>query len=134
MLTSFQYENGYYTGREAAVIATCFSAVSLPFCLVIAAMLGLDVVFPQFYLTLMVAGVLSVVVMARVWPLSKFPDEYYEAVGKQINEEEPEGMKKSEWALRLAVQKGRFAQTVLVLQFTEVLRCSWVSYSHLHHW
>ena len=105
VLTSFQYENGYYTGREAAVIATCFSAVSLPFCLVIAAMLGLDVVFPQFYLTLMVAGIFSVVLMARIWPLSKFPEEYYSEVGKQINEEEPEGMKKSEWALRLAVQK-----------------------------
>lgn len=109
VLTSFQYENGYYTGKEATIIATCFSAVSLPFCLVIAAMLDLDVVFPQFYLTLMVAGILSVVLMARIWPLSKFPDKYYEKVGKQINEEEPTGMKKSEWALKLAVKKAESA-------------------------
>lgn len=109
VLTGFQYENGYYTGREAIVIATCFSAVSLPFCLVIAAMLGLDAVFPQFYLTLMVAGIVSVVIMTRIWPLNSYSNEYYAAVGKQIDEEEPEGMSKREWALQLAVQKAASA-------------------------
>ena len=38
VLTSTQYEEGYYTARESIIIASCFSAVSLPFCLVIAAM------------------------------------------------------------------------------------------------
>ncbi|MHB1391695.1 MAG: hypothetical protein ACYCYE_01190 [Clostridia bacterium] len=27
VLTSMQYEMGYYTAREAAIISTCFSAV-----------------------------------------------------------------------------------------------------------
>jgi len=105
VLTSYQYETGYYTGREAVTIATCFSAVSLPFCLVIAAMLGLDSMFIQFYITLCITGILSAAIMARIWPLARIPDTYYEKTGKKINEVEPEGIKKSEWALRLAVQK-----------------------------
>jgi len=109
VLTSMQYEMGYYTAREAAIISTCFSAVSLPFCLVIAAMLGVDKYFIPFYIILTVTGILSVVIMARIWPLAKFPDTYYEKIGKQINEVEPTGMKKSQWALQLAVQKAEKA-------------------------
>lgn len=109
VLTSMQYEMGYYTAREAVIISTCFSAVSLPFCLVIAAMLGVDKYFIPFYIILTVTGILSVVIMARIWPLAKFPDTYYEKIGKQINEVEPTGMKKSQWALQLAVQKAEKA-------------------------
>lgn len=35
LLTSKQYEQGFYTKREAAVIGTTFSAVSVTFCLVV---------------------------------------------------------------------------------------------------
>jgi len=56
VLTSTQYEQGYYTSREAITIATCFSAVSLPFCLVIAAMLKVDHLFIPFYLILTITG------------------------------------------------------------------------------
>lgn len=109
VLTTTQYEQGYYTGREAITIATCFSAVSLPFCLVIAAMLKVDHLFIPFYLILAITGVLSVVIMTRIPPLSKYSDEYYSVVGKQINEVEPEGISKSQWALQLAVAKAETA-------------------------
>ncbi len=109
VLTSTQYEQGYYTGREAITIATCFSAVSLPFCLVIAAMLKVDHLFIPFYIILAITGILSVIIMTRIPPLSKYSNEYYAKVGKQINEEEPEGMTKSQWALQLAVSKAETA-------------------------
>lgn len=112
VLTSMQYEMGYYTAREAAIISTCFSAVSLPFCLVIAAMLKLDALFIPFYIILTITGIISVVIMARIWPLAKFPDTYYEKVGKQINEVEPKGIKRSQWALQLAVQKAGKANSL----------------------
>lgn len=105
VLTRSQYDSGYYTGREAAIIATCFSAVSLPFCLVIAAMLGLDTLFLPFYITIVVAGMLGTIIMCRIPPLSTIPDTYHPEAGKQIDEEEPEGISKSQWALQKAVQK-----------------------------
>ncbi len=105
VLTTQQYERGYYTAREAITIATCFSAVSLPFCLIIAAMLDVVDKFIPFYLILSLTGIISVVIMSRIPPLSMYKDEYYPPVGKRIQEEEPEGIKKSEWALKLAVEK-----------------------------
>jgi len=109
VLTTTQYEQGYYTSREAITIATCFSAVSLPFCLVIAAMLKVDHLFIPFYIILAITGILSVVIMTRIPPLSKYTDEYYAPVGKQINEVEPEGVTKAQWALQLAVAKAETA-------------------------
>jgi len=109
VLTTTQYEQGYYTGREAITIATCFSAVSLPFCLVIAAMLKVDHLFIPFYTILAITGVLSVVIMTRIPPLSKYPNEYYAQIGKQINEVEPKGVTKAQWALQLAVAKAETA-------------------------
>ncbi len=108
VLTTTQYEQGYYTARESILIATCFSAVSLPFCLVIAAMLGVEQYFVPFYLILTITGILSVVIMCRIWPLGKkYKDEYYGPVGQQIDEIEPEGVKKTTWAFRQAVTRAQ---------------------------
>jgi len=116
VLTTTQYEQGYYTAREAITIASCFSAVSLPFCLVIAAMLKVDHLFLPFYAVLSITGILSVVIMTRIPPLSKYPDEFYAPVGKQINELEPDGVTKYQWALQLGVARAETAPS-----FTGVL-------------
>ncbi len=105
ILTTTQYEQGYYTAREAITIASCFSAVSLPFCLVVAAMLRVDHLFIPFYAILAITGVVSTVIMTRIPPLSKYPDEYYSPVGKNVNEAEPEGFTKHQWALQLGVER-----------------------------
>ncbi|MEA5095572.1 MAG: YjiH family protein, partial [Sedimentibacter saalensis] len=112
VLTTTQYEQGYYTAREAITIASCFSAVSLPFCLVIAALLKVDHLFIPFYAILTITGILSVVIMTRIPPLSKYPNEYYAPVGKQVNEVEPQGITKSQWALKLAVERAAAAPDV----------------------
>ena len=109
VLTREQYDRGYYTGREAAIIATCFSAVSLPFCLVIAAMLGVDTAFIPFYITISVVGIVSTVIMCRIPPLSIIPDTYNAKIGKQIDEVVPEGISKHQWGLQKAVQKAELA-------------------------
>ncbi|WP_432663611.1 YjiH family protein [Wukongibacter baidiensis] len=111
-LTSIQYSSGYYTGREAATIATCFSAVSLPFCLVVAAFLKVDHVFIPLYLTVTFAGTVCAIILARIWPLNRIEDKYHPVVGKQINEVAPEGLKTTQWALQLAVQRAQKADSV----------------------
>ena len=91
LITSQQYESGYYSKREAAAIATNFSIVSLPFCVVVANFAGLGHVFIPYYITICVAGLVTAIVLPRIPPLSRIPDEYSE-VGKQISEgDEPEG-------------------------------------------
>lgn len=86
LLTSQQFERGNYSGREAAVIATNFSVVSVPFCVIVAEFVGLAHMFVQYYLTVVVAGLIAAVITPRIPPLSRIPDTYSEA-GKQLHED-----------------------------------------------
>ncbi|WP_163969679.1 YjiH family protein [Oceanobacillus halotolerans] len=107
VITREQYQSGFYTGREAAAISTCFSTVSLPFCLVIAGMLEVDHLFPIFYLTIVIAGIVSAVIIPRIPPISKIPDTYY--TENQYQEDVPENMSKLQWALQQAVKRAKGA-------------------------
>lgn len=86
LLTNKQYEDGYYTKREAAVIGTTFSVVSITFSIVVLAQLGLSHMFFQYYLTIMAAGLVLAIVMPRIPPLSRKPDSYYQ---DKVKQEEP---------------------------------------------
>lgn len=115
VITREQYEKGVYTSREAVAIVTCFTTVSLPFCLVIAEMLGVGHQFPIFYLTIVIAGLINAVIIPRIPPISKLPDTYYaEGVGEEI---EPENVSKFRWALIQAVNQAKKAGT-----FTDQLK------------
>ena len=106
VLTTKQYESGYYTDREAILIASCFSATSLPFCLVIAAIMGVDQYFIQLYFILSLVGTLSAMIMSRIWPLEgKWKDEYYPPVGRKVQEVHPVGISRSRWALHQAIKR-----------------------------
>lgn len=96
LLTSQQFEKGNYSGREAAVIATNFSVVSVPFCVLVATTVGLAHRFIPFYLTVVFVGLVTAVILPRIPPLSRIPDDYSEA-GKQLEENlhPPEGLLKS---------------------------------------
>ena len=103
VLTREQHKDGFYTGREAAAIATCFSTVSLPFCLVIAGMLDIDHIFPLLYLTICIAGVVSAVIVPRIPPLSRIPDTYY--TENDYTEHVPKGISKFKWGLQQATER-----------------------------
>ena len=101
VLTREQYNQGFYTGREAVAIATNFSAVSLPFCLVIARMLEVDHVFPLLYLTIVVTGIICAIIIPRIPPISRIPDTF--AVENHYEETVPKDKSVFKWALEQAV-------------------------------
>lgn len=78
LITIQQYVSGHYTGREAAVIATNFSVVSVPFALLVAKTVGVDDRFPEYYFAVVVTGVLTAMIMPRIPPLSRFRDDPYD--------------------------------------------------------
>ncbi len=105
LLTTQQYESGYYTKREASVVATNFSIASIAFSLVIARFLNIDHMFIQFYFTVIVTGVIAAIICPRIPPLSNKKDTYYGPVGKQIDEVVPEGVSSFQWGVKKAVEK-----------------------------
>lgn len=107
VLTREQYLSGFYTGREAVAIATNFSTVSLPFCLVIARVLEVDHMFPVLYLTVIIAGIICAIIIPRIPPVSRIPDTFY--VQNDYTEEVPENISKFKWAMEQAVKRAESA-------------------------
>ncbi|MGA9287189.1 MAG: YjiH family protein [Anaerobacillus sp.] len=105
LITTKQYEEGYYTKREAAVIATNFSINSIAFSLVVISFIGLEEMFVPFYFTVVVAGLTAAIICPRIPPLSRKADTYYEGTGKQISEDVPEGVSSFKWGMQKALEK-----------------------------
>ncbi|WP_148409015.1 YjiH family protein [Murimonas intestini] len=90
ILTREQYMKGFYTKREAGYIMTNFSIVSIPFCLMVANTVGIDNLFPAFYLCICIVGIILAVIIARIPPIRTIPNTYKEEVGNQLSEDVPQ--------------------------------------------
>lgn len=112
LLTNNQYEEGYYTTREASVIATTFSAVSITFSLVVLAEVGLVQYFLPYYLTVTFAGVVAAIIIPRIPPLSRKKDSYFDGVGKDNMEVIPQGYTPFTWGVDQAVVKAKEGSNV----------------------
>lgn len=86
LLTNNQYEQGFYTKREAAVIGTTFSVVSITFSIVILSYMNLDHLFVPYYVTIVLSGFVAALVLPRIPPLSRKPDTY--VVENKVREDE----------------------------------------------
>lgn len=107
LLTSKQYEDGFYSKREATVIATTFSAVSITFSLVVISQVGLEHMFLPFYLVVTVAGIVAAIVVPKLPPLSKIPETYNTET--PYCEDIPEGMTPARYGMELALKKAENA-------------------------
>ncbi|BDR74996.1 YjiH family protein [Clostridium tetani] len=107
LLTSKQYEEGYYNKREAAVIGTTFSAVSITFSLVIISQVNLSHLFVPFYLTVTLAGIVAAIIIPRIPPLSRKPNTYYGDAKSENSELVPKGYTPVKWGVIKAVNKAK---------------------------
>lgn len=78
MISLKQYHSGRYSAREASVIATNFSIVSIPFCLVVANVTRIEHLFFTWYMIVVLACLTATVIIARIPPLSSIKDYYCE--------------------------------------------------------
>ncbi len=107
LLTSKQYEEGFYSKREATVIATTFSAVSITFSLVVISQVGLEHMFLPFYLVVTIAGIVAAIIVPKLPPLSKIPETYY--IENPYCEDIPEGKTPAQYGMELALKKAESA-------------------------
>ena len=105
MLTCNQYEGGYYSEKEAAIISTTFSAVSITFSLVVLNQVGLTEYFGVYYLIICFVGIICAIIAPRIPPLS-FKKNNYLIPGRAMAETLPEGYKNSrEYGMALAMKR-----------------------------
>lgn len=105
MLTNNQYQDGYYSAREASIISTTFSAVSITFSIVVLAQVDLMEYFGAYYLLICLIGVVCAIIVPRIPPLSLKKDDYL-VEGRAMPETLPEGYDGSvDYGVALAVQR-----------------------------
>jgi len=107
LLTSKQYEEGFYTKREAAVIGTTFSIVSITFSLVVLKEVGLEHMFVPYYITIIIAGFVAALIMPRIPPLSRKADTYINENQDPIDESIPKGYNTVTYGLKNALDRAK---------------------------
>ena len=106
LLTGKQYEEGFYTQKEASIIGTSFSAVSITFSLMVITQVGLGHMFVPFYLTVTFAGIIAAIIIPRIPPLSKKSNTYIDgSTPRKDAEVIPEGYTSLSYGLEKALEK-----------------------------
>ena len=107
LLTSKQFEQGYYTEKEAAIIGTTFSAVSITFSLVVIEAVGLGDMFVPFYLTISFVGLVNAIITPRIPPLSRKKNIYYQGHKAHDTEIVPSSHNLFTWGVEQAIARSK---------------------------
>lgn len=91
LVTIGQFERGYYSAREASLIACSFSIVSVPFCVLIAGIAGIEELFFGWYVTVIVSCLIAAGVLSRLRPLRDYPDRFHTGGGRRGPQQELSG-------------------------------------------
>ncbi len=83
IITVDQYRQGYYTARDAAVVATNFTVISIPFIVLISNVAKLDHLFFPWFATILVACFTAALISPRLPPLAGKPRTYFENTTKR---------------------------------------------------
>lgn len=105
MLTANQYESGYYSAKEAAIISTNFSAVSITFSLIVLSQVDIVDYFGVYYLLVCLVGIVCAIIIPRIPPLSLKKDDYV-VDSNHSNEDLSENYSSSvQYGLDLAIKR-----------------------------
>ncbi len=106
MLTNRQYEDGVYTQREAAVVGTTFSAVSITFSMVVITQVKLEHLFIPFYVTVCIAGIVAAFIIPRIPPLSRKKNTFIDGTTEESGTDPiPEGKNIAKYGVELALNR-----------------------------
>lgn len=106
LLTSKQYEDNKYTQREAAIIGTTFSVVSITFAIVVIEEIGLGSYFLPYYGTVVLAGLILALIMPRIYPLAQKKTEFMDGSPQEsLSEDVPVGQGLASHGLEKALEK-----------------------------
>ncbi|PJE80316.1 hypothetical protein CI610_00695 [invertebrate metagenome] len=105
LMTCKQYESRHYTQKEAAIIGTTFSSVSITFSLIVLSQVKLQHLFVPFFLTVCLAGIVAAIIVPRLPPLSRKKNHLINGQSPAREEDIPEGHNSLSWGLHRALEK-----------------------------
>ncbi|WP_022819795.1 YjiH family protein [Fusobacterium russii] len=87
LITNRVYKEGKYTSKEAVIIATGFSTVSATFMIIVAKTLDLIPIWNIYFWSTVFVTFLVTAITARIYPISRKANEYYNGVKGDIEKE-----------------------------------------------
>ena len=116
VITTKVHDQGYYSDREASIITTAFSVISIAYIYVMADFVGLPIMYFQIMAAVYAVTFILALIMPRVWPLSSMPDTFSGKAGKQrIGDDIPKGYSLGDWAIKLAVERSAKQTTAMTI-------------------
>ena len=116
VITTKVHDQGYYSDREASIITTAFSVISIAYIYVMADFVGLPNMYFQIMAAVYAVTFILALIMPRVWPLSSMPDTFSGKAGKQrIGDGIPKGYSLGDWAIKLAVERSAKQTTAMTI-------------------
>ncbi len=78
IITGRMYNGNIYTKRESSIIATCFSAVSVGYAVLVMQTAGLEEYFLRIYAVCFFLTFVMAAIISRIPPISRKKDEFYD--------------------------------------------------------
>lgn len=107
IITTTQYNEGYYSDREGSIVTTCFSLVGVTAALVHIQVLRMGHMFLHVYATICVAGIACAVICARIPPLSRKKDTYIKGEYTGPSEDIPKNISTIRYAAQSGLHRAR---------------------------
>lgn len=106
IITGRMYKTNNYTEREASIVATCFSAVSVGYAYVVMEAAQISEHFvPTYFISFGLAFVMAAII-SRIWPISKKRDVYFNGHQQTEAERREAKMKFGPKMLKTGVDRG----------------------------
>ena len=112
LITIDQYKQGYYSERDAAVVATNFTVISLPFIVFISSVAGIERLLFPWMLTIIVACFIAALITPRLPPLSRKPRTFFENQAARIDPAQTAGKTLLNLAFESALRRAQSAPNV----------------------
>lgn len=113
LITNKEYKEGKFSKKQAVIIATGFSTVTVAFMIVIAKTLKLmDVWNLYFFVTLFVTAAVTAITV-RIWPIKQISEEYYDEPFEEEDISHLKGKEKFRYAWRKAMEAVETSPSIL---------------------
>lgn len=115
ILTTQQYKNGFYSSREACVIATNFSIVSVGYAYFLLKLIGLQDMFISWYFSVAITGIICAIILPKLPPLCFKKHSYHTGEKNQLATETITDEPLFQQAISKAINRAEKAESPQVL-------------------
>lgn len=112
LITNREYREKKFTKRQAAIIATGFSTVTVAFMVVVAKTLGLMEIWNIYFWTTLFVTFLVTAITVHIYPLRNMPEEYIDGTPKEVESNFTDGESRVRYAFNEGLKAAGSANNI----------------------